>query len=380
MQKEKIAAIALVIIVVVSLSAYLIIENPDIFENLFKQKPTVAEISYGDCVNISYIGRYASNGTVFDSSYTDIENKTGGNPLLIYVTLNETAYPPTGYEYYSQGYIVGLIEGIVGLKEGETKNLTIPPEKAYGVEKKIEIGDNFSTTYLTASLFNYTINQTLEVINLTNENITLKWLNVQDLGNFTMPEYILTEDFEQAYYTGMLYDTLPPYYLWENSSMIINVTDANILVKTTPTKTQNLTNQVTPIGVGVDKLGFIFPDATTAEWNETKININSSPLPGAKYVLDYMGMVLNITVGNVTETHINVSVEFQGQSEPYELNRTIEFNRMYSMHRIYVIPLTLSQYIIEEDVRNAGFSLNKLAGEELIFEVKVEKVYKTSQK
>jgi|GEM_PF-725186 len=333
------------------------------------------EIALGDCVDINYIGRYASNGTIFDSSYSDIINKTDGVPLQIYVTLNKTIYPPEGYEYYSQGYIEGLIEGLVGLKEGETRNLTIPPEKAYGIEKKIAIGDNFSTTHLTESLFNHTLNQTLEVIDLNDENITLKWLNVKDLGNFTLPEYILFEDLEQAYYTGMIYDTLPPYYIWENSSMIINITDTNVLIKTTPTKTQNLVDQISPFAVG-DKFGFIFPDATTAEWNETKIIISSSPLPGSKYTLDYVGMLLNITIENVTETNINVNVEFQGQIEPYEINRTIEFNRTYLMRRIYVIPMMFAQYIIEEDLHNAGLSLNKLSGEELIFEVKVEKVYK----
>ncbi|MDH7516936.1 MAG: Ig-like domain-containing protein [Candidatus Thermoplasmatota archaeon] len=333
-------------------------------------------IALGDCVDINYIGRYASNGTIFDSSYKNTINKTSGVPLQIYVTLNKTAYPPEGYEYYSQGYIEGLIEGLVGLKQGETKNLTIPPEKAYGVEKKVSVGDIFSTTHLTESLFNHTLNQTLEVIDLNDENITLKWLNVQNLGNFTIPEYILVEDLEQAYYTGMIYDNLPPYYIWENSSMVINVTDTSVLIKTTPTKTQNLTNQVTPFVVNIDQLGFIFPDATTAEWNETKIIIKSSPLPGSKYKLDYMGMVLNITVENVTENNINVSVEFKGKIEPYEINRTIEFNRTYLIRRIYVIPMMFAQYIIEEDLHNAGLSLNKLSGEELIFEVKVEKVYK----
>ncbi|MCJ7570269.1 MAG: FKBP-type peptidyl-prolyl cis-trans isomerase, partial [Candidatus Thermoplasmatota archaeon] len=346
MQKEKIAAILLVIIVIVSLSAYLIIKNPDIFENLFKQKPKTAEISYGDCVNISYIGRYASNGTVFDSSYTNIINKTGGNPKLIYVTLNKTASPPEGYESYSQDYIEGLIEGIVGLKEGETKNLTIPPEKAYGVERKIKIGDIFNTKNATTSLFNYTLNQSFEVINLTDQDITLKWLNVQDLGNFTMPDGVLTEDFEQAYYTYSFYDTFPPYSIWENSSKIINVTDTSVLVKTTPKQTKNLTSQILPFSIG-DKFGFIFPDATTADWNETKINIKSSPIPGTEYVWEYMGIVINITVGNVTETHINVTLEYLGQTSPYELNRTIEFNRTCSIRRIYVIPLDFSQYIFE---------------------------------
>ncbi len=67
MQKEKIALIALVIIVIGALSVFLIAVNTDIFENLFKEKLTIAE---DDCADVNYIGRFASNNTVFDSSYT----------------------------------------------------------------------------------------------------------------------------------------------------------------------------------------------------------------------------------------------------------------------------------------------------------------------
>lgn len=377
MQNEKLVAILLVIVVVGSISVFLTVTyGTDILNNLSGKKTGEKVIALGDCVVVNYIGRYASNNTIFDSSYNDTTTKTGGTPLNIFVSLNQSESLPAGYDSYSSSYIKGLIEGLVGLKEGQTSVINISAENAYGA-KKLKVGDTFSTKSFTASNFNYSLNQTVEVINLTNENITLKWLNVQDFGNFTMPEVILTENFEQAYNTGTLYDYLPPYYIWENSSTIINVTDTNVLIKTTPTKTQNLTKQVTPIAMA-DELGFIFPNATTAEWNETKIIINSSPLPGAKYALDYMGTLLNITVGNVTETHVNVSIEFQGNSQPYELNRTIEFNRTYSMRRLYTIPSTFLPYTVGNDIQKAGYGLNKLAGERLLFEVTIVKVYKTS--
>jgi FKBP-type peptidyl-prolyl cis-trans isomerase 2 len=377
MQNEKLAAILLVIVIVGSISVFLTVTyGEDILNTLTGKKTGEKIIALGDCANINFIGRYASNNTIFDSSYNDTTTKTGGTPLNVFVTLNQTESSPAGYDTYSSGYIEGMIEGLVGLKEGQTSVINIPPEKAYGA-KKLKVGDTFSTKYLTYSDLNYQLNQTVEVTDLADESITLKWLNVQDLGNFTLPEAVLMgpEDIVQATYSP--YDTLPPYYIWENSSTIINVTDTNVLIKTTPTKTQNLTKQVTIFGIA-DKFGFIFPDATTAEWNESKITLQSSPIPGSKYELDYGGMLFNITANNVTTTHVNVSIEFEGNIQYYDLNRTIEFNRTYSMSRIYEIPLTYFQYLFGEDIQNAGYGLNELAGEQLLFEVTILKVYKIS--
>jgi FKBP-type peptidyl-prolyl cis-trans isomerase 2 len=348
----------------------------DILNVLTGKKTGEKIIALGDCVDVNYIGRYASNNTVFGSSYNDTATKTGGTPLNIFVSLNQSESPPDGYDDYSSGYIEGLIEGLVGLKEGQTSVINISAEKAYGDYSKLSVGDIFSTKSLTASDFNYQLNQTVEVLDLTDESITLKWINVQDLGNFTLSEGVLMEDLEQAIYS--LYDYLPPYYIWENSSTIINVTDTDVLIKTTPTKTQNLAKQILVVSIA-DKMGFVFPDATTAEWNETEITIQSSPLPGANYTLDYGGMAFNITVGNVTATHINASVEYRGDYQNLELNRTITFNRTYSMRRLYTIPLTFLPYTtIEDDIQEAGYSLNKLAGERLLFEVTIVKVYRTS--
>jgi FKBP-type peptidyl-prolyl cis-trans isomerase 2 len=382
MQNKKLAVMLLVIVIIGSVSVFLTVTYSEDIVNFLKGKETEEKvIALGDCVDVNYIGRYASNNTIFDTSYEKIANESRiynknnpYQPLKIFVNLNMSKSPPAGYEKYSPTYIEGLMEGLIGLKEGQTSVINISAEKAYGA-KKLKVGDIFSTKFLTAS--NYQLNQTVEVLDLTDKNITLKWLNVQGLGNFTFPKGILMgeEDIKQA--TTSLYNPLPPYYIWENSSMIINVTETNVLIKTTPIKTQNLTKQVALFGIA-DNFGFIFPDATTAEWNESKITIRSSPIPGSNYTLNYGGRLFNITVRNVTTTHVNVSLEYQGTIQPYELNRTIEFNRTYSMHRLYTIPLNYFQYIFGNDIQKAGYGLNKLAGERLLFEVTIVKLYKTS--
>ncbi len=370
MQKEKLAAILLVIVIVGSISVFLTVTyGEDIFNNIFGEKKT---ISLGDCVDVNYIGRYASNTTIFDSSYNDTINKTGGTPANFFITLNQSESPPEGYETYRYG-IEGFIEGLIGLKEGDTKTIgPIPPDKAYGA-KKLKIGDKFSTKVITGDI----LNQTVEVVNLTDENMVLKWFNVEDyVNNFTMPAGILMEDFENA--VDSIYDPIAPYYIWENSSKIINTTNETAVIITTPTKTRNLTEQTTLISDG-SKLGFVFPDATTAEWNDTKIIVKSSPVVGTNYTLNYFGYIFNLSIINITEDHINVSIESEGQINPWLFNRSIEFNRTYFMRRIYIIPLMYSQYIFAEDLERAGYSLSELAGEELLFEVTIEKIYKTSQ-
>ena len=371
MQKEKIALIALVVIVVAALSVFLIAVNSDIFENLFKEKLTISE---GDCADVNYIGRYTSNNTIFDKSYQYVENKSGGTPLKIFVSYNASATSPKSG--YTAGMIKGVMEGLIGMQEGQTKTIgPIPPEKAYGANK-LKVSDSFHTKNLTASNTNYQLNQTVTVVKIDSENITLKWLNVETLGNFTMPEGILLADLGQIVMSP--YDYVPPYYLWLNSSQVTNITNETVLIKTTPTKAQNITDNVTFISTG-DKIGFIFPNATTAVWNESTITIQSSPVKGAKYLMPYGGEALNISVGNITQTYINISVDFQGQKQDIQLNRTISFNRTYSLRRIYVLSMTYASYIIGQDIEKAGYSLNPLAGESLTFEVIVEKVYKTSQ-
>jgi FKBP-type peptidyl-prolyl cis-trans isomerase 2 len=375
MQKEKIALVALVIIVVAALSTFLIAINTNVFESLFKEKITISE---GDCADVNYIGRYSSNNTIFDTSYNfanNTINKSSGTPLKVFVSFDSNATSPKAG--YTSDLIKGVMKGLIGMEEGKTKTIgPIPPADGYG-ENKLKVGDIFSSKTLTASNYNYQLNQTLQVVGWTAGNLTLKWLNVEGLGNFTMPEGIIVPDLSQI--TLSPYDYLPPYYIWLDSSRITNITNDNVTIVTTPTKTKNITENVTFISTG-DKVGFVLPNATTAVWNETTITIHSSPVKGSIYKLNYSGSILNITIGNITQTHINISVEYQGQSQSLESNRTISFNRTYVMRRIYVLSMMYASYIVGADVEKAGFSMNPLAGENLTFEVTVQKIYKTSQK
>ena len=77
MQKEKLAAIGLAVIIIGALSTYLIAEHWDeILENLSENGEKENTIELGDCADVNYVGKLA-NGTVFDTSYEDVAKEWG---------------------------------------------------------------------------------------------------------------------------------------------------------------------------------------------------------------------------------------------------------------------------------------------------------------
>jgi hypothetical protein len=177
----------------------------------------------------------------------------------------------------------------------------------------------------------------------------------------------------------------PPYYLWENSTSIINITDTNVTVRTTPTKSTNISDIVKDVRDG-EKQMLIFPNVTTASWDNTTITVTCSPVKGQNYSFQtegYTGMInVSVHINNITGDIINVTITNDQDSTPTYLDayKTLTFNRTYILPRIYKdIPSMYISYLYQQDIENAGYSLDKLAGESLTFEVTIEKVYKTAQ-
>lgn len=141
MQLEKsgvYALVALIVIVIVALGMYAFKHD---LERMFSQ-PKVVEI--GDCVEVNYIARYASNGTVFDTSYENVAKENGiydknktYEPLKIFVDPEGSIEKPKGYDDFSSypplGMKKGFVKYLIGMKEGEEKIVTLPPDEAYGI-------------------------------------------------------------------------------------------------------------------------------------------------------------------------------------------------------------------------------------------------------
>lgn len=150
MQKEKIAVIGLIIIIVGALSVFILLQPSedgtgtvldDIFANLFGEakKEFKGPLQIGDCADVNYIGRFQVNNTVFDTSYEDVareynlydENRPY-EPLKIFVNPHYNLTAPEGYEDYISDMIPGFLSGLVDMNVSETKTVVLDAENAYG--------------------------------------------------------------------------------------------------------------------------------------------------------------------------------------------------------------------------------------------------------
>lgn len=382
MQKEKLAAIGLVIIIIGALSAYLlVVYGEDIFENLFGEAET--DIETGDCVDVNYIGRYASNDTVFDSSYDDVESKTDGTPLNIFVTLDAEALPPEGYDDYSSSMIEGFMEGLIGLKEGDTSTIgPIPPEKAYGLKPKV--GDVINLSSVIPDLgFDYV----LKIVEVQEDAPMPSDYGYEDVyGNGTTTLYTLREDW---HYIGEIIDAV--YTFWDNSSVVTKLNETMLWMYTTPATDigENFTyNEVDTETSSI----FEYPtnSSSVTSFNDTHIIVTHSPAIGftiEESMATQFGVISvgSYTVESLTADKINTSVTDSEGNKTYT-----EFDRATTIERNETQNITQPPFpgeLLEDQlfsylrlmISDFELSYNTLADETLYFEVTIEKVYKTSQ-
>lgn len=373
MQREKLAIAGLVIIIVIALSAYIITQE-DILGDFFKKEeptPTNTTIEIGDCVDINYVGRL-SDGSVFDSSYNDSENKTGGTPANFFITLDPYATPSDEYSTYMTG-IEGFIEQIIGLSEGDSLVLDpIPPEKAYGTIPKI--GD---------------------VINIENESlgqdINLEFIDIQE--NVSLPEDYAGFGFadpttlyvvkDQTHYIG---ETLTLYLAWENATVVTKMNDTTIWVYTTPPvdKTTNFTWMDMDPNTG-ETIRY-WENKSSAEINDTTIVVTHTPDIGEMINLTSDYYTISYTVVNLTDDKINLSYDddMDGNLSYYELDRKITIPRNQTQEIVYYFPPEFLDYLVNYIFNPLDSSINyniehPLSGETLYFEVEIEKIYKNCQ-
>ncbi len=123
-KKTGVKILALAIIIVIAL--VLAVTVPPLFQ------PKTIEI--GDCTEVEYTGKFAANGEIFTTTYDDPTNKTGGIPHNLFVNPNQNLAIPSGCgATYIPAYLPpNAIRALVGMKEGETKNITLSSAEAYG--------------------------------------------------------------------------------------------------------------------------------------------------------------------------------------------------------------------------------------------------------
>jgi FKBP-type peptidyl-prolyl cis-trans isomerase 2 len=87
-------------------------------------KDTSKRIESGDIISVDYVGKL-EDGTLFDTSVKEAAIEAG-----IYNQRRD--YNPLTFTVGAGQMIKGFDEGVVGMRVGEERTLTIPPEEAYG--------------------------------------------------------------------------------------------------------------------------------------------------------------------------------------------------------------------------------------------------------
>jgi len=89
-------------------------------------EPKEKVVEFGKTITFDYAAGF-DNGTLFDTSFEIAAREAGiYDPNRI--------YEPVTIVYGEGTFFPGLEQAFLGMKEEETKNIRIPPEKAYGIK------------------------------------------------------------------------------------------------------------------------------------------------------------------------------------------------------------------------------------------------------
>ncbi|RLI64484.1 MAG: hypothetical protein DRO67_04065 [Candidatus Asgardarchaeum californiense] len=389
MQKEKIATILLVVIVVGALSVYLAeTYYPDIVNN-FSQEEKIIEM--GDYVDVNYIGRYASNDTIFDSSYNDSQNRTGGTPLRIFVNTDPNEAPSSKFGEYSnmvvnktgdEFFVRGFINGLIGMKKGESGVIgPLSPGQAYGVTPKI--GDIINLSSFYKATYNLTYNVIYEIVDIQ-ENMSMPADYIMDLGNKTTTLYTLREAW---HYIGEINNDLYPSPEWKNSTVVTKINETKIWMYTTPPNnlSENFTWIISDINSGM-RIQFPENSSSISSINNTTIVITHNPKINStiNVTSSIWGYVDSYTVENVTnDTIITYYTNSTGNKSYFNFERNTIIPRNSTRNiTIEAIPgETLEEYVfssLRSLDSNFTLSLHPLANQTVYFEVEIVDVHKAS--
>jgi hypothetical protein len=385
MQKEKIALIMLVIVIVAALSVFVLAVNTDILDTLFQEEKIIAS---GDYADVNYIGHYASNGTIFGSSYRYPTNKSGATPLKIFVTLNESATPETNFSAYSSTindeYVKGFIQNLIDMKQGQTKTTAvIPATDAYGVSPKV--GDVINLTILAGRDYRISI-VTIE------KNVSMPAMFEQYFGSGNTDMYKIREE---SHYIGESIDT---YYdasfnpLWANATVVTKINETQLWKYTTPDP--NLLTNLTWVDTSSDSnpdtaFTTIYPtnessitslnNSTFVVTHNVKINdtiryYNTTYQSGVDFIISH------ITAQNIT-AYYNTSSGNQTTNITQVFPRTIVYPRNTTQNITQPYPKEYIAYalsILRTYDHRVTLSLGSLADQAVYFDITVVKVYKAS--
>src|SRR6266571_5593556 len=96
-----------------------------------KFAPPPLRAQSGDRVQVDYVGRFAENGLVFDTSIRSIGQDNASYPKAFMFAWRE-GYSPLPVTIGSGGVVPGFDVGIQGLAIGDSRTIVVPPALGYG--------------------------------------------------------------------------------------------------------------------------------------------------------------------------------------------------------------------------------------------------------
>lgn len=395
MQKEKMAAVILAVIIIGAVFTFLLTKNSDVFDNLKwnsdenASAPSDLTITLGDCADIDFTG-YFSNGTVFFTTYKDVaiendiydeEYNDSYVPLPVFVTFQWNDTAPEGYDSYNYFPIQGFMEGILGLEEGKKYSIgPIPPEKGYG--KALKIND---TVYIDVDPM-----YSVYYINSMNGKL-INIINNASVDSFSSlySDFLAGNRTDIYVFRDLTYgigDTQTLYYSWPDGTVVTSVNDTHRCWRNSPSDDEM--NNFT----WIQQSAYTYEVTTYPEncsnavvdEDANRIIITHSPEIGQiLYVTDMMYYdTTEYTVENLTQGMFNCSyVDYDGNTSYREFSR-------YSNVTLNECESIISEY--PEDYLAYLFSIYRMldldfvygvgrgAGEDLYFDIDIVKVYKTS--
>ncbi len=374
MVQDKIIYSVFIIVVSFLVSATVIIASHP------KEMSSVEQITVedGDCVLISYIGRYASNQTIFASSYNDISNMSNNTPFAAFISLKENT--SSWHDQFTK-IIPGLAEGIIGMKKGEEKVIgPIHPDKAF--YEKPEKGDCFNSTIATYGSYL----QEFEVMSL-GESLEVWWMDVGETGDIQNPPKYLFEINQPPSYgfdVSERISILPPFDLFDNGTEIINITKDTVSYRLMDDAKLNMNEQRSVLelqwGIYANEKAFLFLNHTKFTMNDSSFTIQINP-PNINQIFlpDTDGFNV-LTIEEVNNETISVSIDYSKSNhsvEQFTFPRSLTFDRMITIPRHYSIHSAYFDYI-DSDLAEEKLGLGAFAGEELSYEVMINKIFKKS--
>lgn len=120
--------IVLIAVLMVSASTVVIL----IYQGGQSEESSSDVVEVGQTIKVNYIGKLL-DGRVFDTSLVSVANDDAAYPkTLSFAKRSNSSYVPLSFEVGAGKMISGFDAAVIGMKVGETKTVTLTPDKAYG--------------------------------------------------------------------------------------------------------------------------------------------------------------------------------------------------------------------------------------------------------